>query len=335
MTSTWLVRADSGGRLASEFKAKGVAAIGFIEADNTLALKTRDAFFKRMQDVYPQDSRAKQANAAGQMFRFVQEMRVGDRLVTYDNARRSYLIGRVASDAAYDPALFDGEFRTFRKVEWLNEVSRDTLSVTARNSLGSVLTLFKVPADTVAEMEARMSGTTPPPSAESPESEGERLDEEDLLQDLQARSHEFIKDRISRLDWAQMQHLVAGLLRAMGYKTRVSPSGPDRGKDIVASPDGFGFEQPRIVVEVKHRSEQMGSQAVRSFLAVLRPPGDKGLYVSTGGFSRDAYYEAERAACPITLMNLDDLVEAILEHYENMDLDTRVLLPLRRIYWPA
>lgn len=50
-----------------------------------------------------------------------------------------------------------------------------------------------------------------------------------------------------------MQDLVAGLLRAMGYKTRVSPSGPDRGKDIVASPDGFGFESPRIVVEVKHR----------------------------------------------------------------------------------
>lgn len=335
MTSTWLVRADSGGRLASEFKTRGLVAIGFIGAGNTLELASREAFFNRMREGYPQDSKAKQANAAGQMYRFVREMQIGDPVLTYDNARRSYLVGRVTGSAQYEQSLFDGEFRTFRKVQWLNEVARDNLSATARNSLGSVLTLFKVPPDTVAEMEARMGDATPRAAAEPLDGENEPLDEAALLDDLQARSQEFIKDRISKLDWSQMQHLAAGLLRAMGYKTRVSPSGPDRGKDIVASPDGFGFEQPRIVVEVKHRSEQMGSQAVRSFLAVLRPPGDKGLYVSTGGFSRDAYYEAERAACPITLMNLDDLVEAILEHYENMDLDTRILLPLRRLYWPA
>ena len=101
-----------------------------------------------------------------------------------------------------------------------------------------------------------------------------------------------------------MQELVAGLLRAMGYKTRISPAGPDKGKDIVASPDGFGFESPRIVVEVKHRSSAMGSAEIRSFLGG-RHKDDKGLYVSTGGFSKDAYYEAERANIPLTLMSLD------------------------------
>jgi restriction system protein len=132
-----------------------------------------------------------------------------------------------------------------------------------------------------------------------------------------------------------MQELVAGLLRAMGYKTRISPSGPDRGKDIVASPDGFGFESPRIVVEVKHRTgSSMGSQEVRSFLGG-RHKDDKGLYVSTGGFSRDARYEAERSSIPLTLMDLDDLVRAILEHYERMDADLQRLVPLRKIYWPG
>lgn len=46
---------------------------------------------------------------------------------------------------------------------------------------------------------------------------------------------ERIKDRVSELDWDDMQQLVAGILRAMGYKTQVSPAGSDRGKDIVAS----------------------------------------------------------------------------------------------------
>ncbi|MDC0946604.1 restriction endonuclease [Nitrospinaceae bacterium] len=44
-----------------------------------------------------------------------------------------------------------------------------------------------------------------------------------------------------------MQELVAGLLRAMGSKTKVFPAGPDQGKDIIASPDGFDFEIPRII----------------------------------------------------------------------------------------
>lgn len=79
----------------------------------------------------------------------------------------------------------------------------------------------------------------------------------------------------------------------MGYKTRISPQGSDRAKDIIASPDGFGFEQPRIVVEVKHRKETMGAPEIRSFLGG-RHKDDKGLYVSTGGFTTQARYEAEK-----------------------------------------
>jgi restriction system protein len=78
----------------------------------------------------------------------------------------------------------------------------------------------------------------------------------------------------------------------------------------------------------------MGSQEVRSFLGG-RHKDDKGLYVSTGGFSKDARYEAERASIPLTLMDLDDLVKAILEHYEKMDADSQRLVPLRKIYWPG
>ncbi len=139
---------------------------------------------------------------------------------------------------------------------------------------------------------------------------------------------------MSALDWSEMQDLVAGILRAMSYKTQVSPAGPDRGKDIIASPDGFGFENPRIVVEVKHRSGQMGSQAIRSFLGG-RHKDDRGLYVSTGGFSKDAFYEADRAAVPLTLWTLDNLVRALVEHYDATDAETKRLMPLKRMYWPA
>jgi restriction system protein len=63
----------------------------------------------------------------------------------------------------------------------------------------------------------------------------------------------------------------------------------------IHSPLRLAKTRSRIVVEVKHRNGQMGSQQIRSFLGG-RHKDDRGLYVSTGGFTKDALYEAERAA---------------------------------------
>ena len=156
------------------------------------------------------------------------------------------------------------------------------------------------------------------------------------MKDIESQALERIKDLVNKLEWADMQHLVAGILRAMKYKTKVSPPGSDRGKDIVASPDGFGFEHPRIVVEVKHRKERMGSEQIRSFLGG-RHKDDRGLYVSTGGFTKDAYYEAERASIPLEMWTLDDVVRELMDHYRTADAQTKQIVPLKSkcLYWPV
>lgn len=86
-------------------------------------------------------------------------------------------------------------------------------------------------------------------------------------------------------------------------------------------------------MEVKHRSGQMGAKEVRSFNSVLRQ--QKGLYVSTGGFSKEAKYEAERGEKQMTLVDTDRLVQLIIQNYDNFDVDTKLLVPLSKIYWPA
>ena len=182
------------------------------------------------------------------------------------------------------------------------------------------------------EIERVLTGQTATGTIGSGDDEGE--DEEALLDRYKLEAFEIIKDRVNRLDWDAMQELVAALLRAMGYKTQVSKPGPDRGVDIMASPDGFGFESSRIIVEVKHRGQPTGAQQVRSYLGG-RHKDDKGLYVSTSGFTKDARYEADRAGIPVMLMDIDALVKAILQHYDEMDMEGRALLPLRKIYWPV
>jgi restriction system protein len=217
-----------------------------------------------------------------------------------------------------------------RKVEWKGTVSRDNLSTSTRNTLGAISTLFDAGEDVEKEIFNLLAGQTAAVGI-TPRHEDEQL--EQYREDIVEKAREFIKDKILALDWDDAQELTAGILRAMSYKTRVSPPGADRGRDVEASPDGLGFNEPRIVAQVKHRGGQMGAPEVSSFLGRLRP-GHKALYVSTGGFTREGKYEAERSNIPTTLIDLDGLVDLIIQYYDNFDAETRVLVPLTKIYWP-
>jgi restriction system protein len=73
---------------------------------------------------------------------------------------------------------------------------------------------------------------------------------------------------------------------------------------------------------------------LRSFIGGLRP-NDRGLYVSTGGFTKEARYEADRAQIPVTLIDIDELAILLIDNYDRLDADARALIPMAKIYWPA
>jgi restriction system protein len=332
--ATWMVRAGRGGRYFQEFREKNFVAVGWNEAGDLGAAATRAEIQVVLRQRYPSATEQWLVVASGQIFRFWRGISEGDRIVTYDPAARSYACGTVIGPSYYDGQEEIPDIRTKRMVNWSHEKSRDELSVAAINTLGAILTLFSIPDNVSTEL-----WTEGPIQVEDV---GPAQDEAPLTvpvqnlsaADIASLSAEAIKDAIAKLDWDEMQELVAGLLRGMGYKTVVSPPGADRGKDIVASPDGLGMEEPRIIAEVKHRTnERMGAPEIRSFLGG-RHPRDRGLYVSTGGFTKDAYYEADRAQIPLTLIDFERLVEAVLEYYPKFDEETRQLLPLARFYWP-
>lgn len=327
----WMVRSASGGRLADEFVEQKVVAIGWEDIGDLAQYQTKAEILLAIRQNWPDWSQGRCMSSASQLERFRTQLQKDDRVLTYDSSRRIYHVGTLVGDYAYQPDVVP-PFENIRRVEWQGEVDRDVLSVTARNSLGSTLTLFRVPEHTVKEIERALQGKSSEGTSASDDDVEE--DEESLLDRYKSEAFEIIKDRITRLAWDQMQELVAALLRAMGYKTRVSKPGPDRGVDIMASPDGFGFESPRIIVEVKHRSQQTGSEQLRSFLGG-RHKDDKGLYVSTSGFTKDARYEADRANIPVMLMDIDDFVRALMRHYDDLDMDGRSILPLKKIYWPV
>jgi restriction system protein len=330
----WMVR-NHGGEFAEEFIQQGVVAVGWKEAGSLAGLRTRDQIIQRVKETWPDYKPMQAVTSGSQLDKIANVIKSGDRVVTYDPTIRKYHAGVVIGDYQFNAGA-DDAMANRRAVRWESMVDRDRLSAQTRNSLGSTLTIFAVPEPAEKEILALIAGSSVDPVDLATEfgSVSEQLDVDNIAS-LRTRAREAVKDRMVALTWDEMQLLVAGMLRAMGYKTQVSAPGSDRGKDIVASPDGFGFEQPRIVVEVKHRpTQQMRSQDIRSYLGG-RHKDDRGLYVSTGGFTKDAKYEADRAAIALALMDIDALADAVLAQYDAMDIDTRTLLPLTKLHWPS
>jgi len=323
----WMVRAGEGAYLFNEFKSKNVIAIGWNEVGDLSYVSSPEEIKRIVKEKYHYKL-GKLNMTAAQLSKFRFDFRKGDYVVTYNPEARIYLVGEIIGDYEYNPKLL--EYFHIRWVKWLGDVPRDKLSTPTKNTLGAISTLFELSESAKEEILQILKGTEEiPEGIESAEEEMESIKE-----DMIAKAHEFIKDKILSLNWEEMEELVAGILRGMGYKTMITPKGPDRGRDIYASPDGLGLEEPRIIVEVKHRTGQVGGKEIGSFIGGLRQ-GNKGLYVSTGGFSKDAKYEAERSNIPVTLIDLDMLANLITQYYDNFDEETKNLIPLVKIYWPA
>jgi restriction system protein len=143
-----------------------------------------------------------------------------------------------------------------------------------------------------------------------------------------------IEEHLETMNPYDFQELVAGLLRGMGYYVAwVSPPGPDKGIDVIAHTDPLGIQCPRIKVQVKRRSDKTTIDGVRSLLALLGE-GDVGLFISKGGFTRDAEDEARRQEKRrIMLVDLKRLFDLWVEHYGKIPEVQRRLLPIRPVYF--
>ncbi len=171
------------------------------------------------------------------------------------------------------------------------------------------------------------------PEAEEEEESGEAAT---TLEEAEESAWSEIETFLEKMSPYDFQELVAGLLRGMGYFVEwVSPPGPDKGIDIVAHMDPLGVKGPRIKAQVKRRADRIAVDGVRGFMALLGD-SDVGLFVSTGGFTRDAEDEARRQEKRrIMLVDLKRLFDLWTEHYDRIPEPQRRLLPLRPVYYLA
>ena len=324
--AVWVVKAGEGSEIVNRVESASVVAIGWAEMGDCSDLQSREDFKEAYRRAYPDDTNPWRIGLqAGQVYRFVREISEGDVVMTPDSPRRELLMGRVTGAYEHDLTVIGAFYPQVRRVEWVRRISRDDLTQGLANVVAGWLTIFAVEGWD-AEVQALLAGEAL--AAEEPE------DLADLYQETVAKADELISDILARIGPYDFQDLVAAVLRAMGLRTKVSLPGPDGGKDIVAHPDAFGFAEPVIKVQVKHTKVSVGAPDVRNFRSVVGQH-EKGLFVSTGGFTSEARHEPERAGSPLTLMDRDGFVDLLIEHYEGLEPEYQAMVPLKKVYIPV
>jgi restriction system protein len=287
---------------------------------------TRDAFKAAVLKAYPAAKPGSVPNATGQIFRFVHEMQKGDLIIYPSKIDRRVHIGIV--DGPYTYAANSKEhFPQRRRVRWLRNFPRTQFTQGALYEIGSAMTFFQV-KNYADEFRAAVEGR----SVEIPTtSQDESIAA--VTEDIEETTRDFVLKKLGQdLKGHPFAEFVGHLLNAMGYRTRVSPPGPDGGVDILAHKDELGFEPPIIKVQVKSTDGSVGDPAVSSLYGKVDTT-EFGLLVTLGTFTQQAINFA-RSKSNLRLIDGSELVDLVFAHYERFDSRYKGLLPLRRVYVP-
>lgn len=308
------------------FLNKDVIAIGWRDfGDLSKVAANRDAFKVHYLEAYPDAKKGQIANGAGMLYRFIHEVQIGDYVVFPSKTDRKINIGTVDSDYFYEDN--DGEYVQRRKVKWLKHIPRLSFSQGALYEVGSAMSFFSVKNYADEFLSALDKDFKKSVTSDDAEDESVGATADDIVESTK----DFVLKELSRqLKGYDLEAFVADLLRAMGYRTTVSPQGGDSGIDITAYKDEL---PPRILVQVKSQDSDIKETTIQSLKGAMRE-GDYGLFVTLSNYTKNAQKYLDSTPI-IRGINGTELVDLILKYYEELSEKYRKMIPLKMAYIPV
>ena len=299
-----------------------VLALGWAKMGDLSKIKQdRDSYYKLYNEVYPNNSKQSIANSAGQLFRFVNEAKIGDYVIYPTKFNRMINIGIIESDYYFDEK--ENEYNQQRKVKWIKEFPRIDFSQGALYEIGSFTTFFRVKhyADEFLNVLNNKK----------------QLNIQDDEEDSMATSETIIentkdyvlKELNKKYKGYDLENVVADLLNAMGYRTKLSKHGGDSGRDIIAYKDEL---PPRIVVQVKSQNGDINESTIQSLKGAM-DEGDYGLFVTLSDYTQNARKYLEKHSI-IKSLNGSEFVDLILKYYNGMSDEFKNSIKLKMVYIP-
>jgi len=338
MTRLWIVRAGKQGERELAAIEQSRLLPGFLEVGDLRLHKDREAILIHLQEVIPDAGHNSLRNFAAQLNQFAHTIAVGDLVVMPRKVTNGVAIGEVTGDYTYGA---DDPYRHSRPVRWLEEsVPRDAFKQDLRYSFGAYMTICEITRNNALERVRAVleSGTDPGVllGKQGIALQAEDTEEEDFATDIEdLANHQIISLIKSEFAGHALADLVAEILRVEGYTTKVSPTGPDGGVDILAAGGALGLGEDRICVQVKSGDGAANHDVVLRLIgSVSNTQAQTGLLVSIGGVNAPAQKELENNFFKLRLWQMPDLLKALFRTYGELSDETRAKLPLKQIWAP-
>jgi len=323
--SIWGIHAGKTGDADELFLKKNFIALGWPKMHDLSKIPAdREDFKDAVLKAYPERPGAVPVNA-GQLFRFVHEMKNGDYVVYSSKRDRQVHLGRVESDYKYDIAM-EAAYPHKRAVKWLRDVPRTKFSQGALYEIGAAMSFFLIKNYT-DEYRAVLEGKQPTTIQVTNDETVAAVAE-----DVEETTKDFVLKRLAQESKGEaMEGVIAHLLECMGYHARLARKN-EPSVDIIAHKDHLGLEPPIIKVQVKSGEGVVTDKDVSALYGKLST-NEYGLFVTLGTFSPPSR-NFEQSKSNLRLIDGDELVELIFQNYEKFDARHKGLLPLRHVYVP-
>ena len=319
----WGIHGGKTGDADSLFLTKNVIAIGWKAFGDLSQIGDREDFKTHYQKTYLEAKPGAVPTNAGQLYRFVHELKQGD-LVAYPSkgARRIH-IGRVTGPYVYRPDVNDG-YPNQRTVEWLKDFPRTNFSQGALYEIGAAMSIFKIKTY-AAEFKSLLEGKSLP--AEEKSDATVTL----VTQDIQEQTRDFVLKQLSQnLKGLPLEEFVVHLLEKMGYRARLTPTN-EPSVDIIAHKDELGFP-PLVKVQVKSGDGNVDDRDVSALTGKLGP-NEFALLITLSDFT-SAAKQFGRSKSNLRLIDGTELVDLIFEYYERFDSKFKAIIPLKKVFVP-
>ena len=335
----WLVRGGKFGEHEDRFLGSNqicltwsdIGEISFSDANGFEEIRT---LAKQMM---PGQSVSRVGNTAGQWSAFLLGMKMGDLVIMPRKQKRVIALGEIEGEHRYDPKA-DSWYWHSRAVKWIAiDVPRASFDKDLLFSFGAIMTICEIKRND-AEKRVRAlirSGFTHGAASKSPTiQEPIGAEEDPASRDMEEMARDQIAQRIlAKFKGHDMARLVGGILSSQGYRILISPPGPDKGVDILASPEPMGFGHPRICVQVKSTDGPVDSPTFNQLIGTMQNvQAEHGLLVSWGGFKATVRLQEAPNYFKVRLWDQADLIEELLKNYDKLDQDLQAELPLKKIW---
>ncbi len=329
--SVWTIKGGSWGEYEADFLDEGIVGLDYGFEQSVAEFIDRDALRSHVEN----------QTGADQLWRFYQDVKIGDTVVLPRKLAREVAVGRISGPYVYQPDAAEDETLHTRRVEWLAvDIPRTNFDRDLLNSFGAMLTLSQPSASNaearikqivnvylkVETAPARETGTIPYGGSVG-------VDEGEEGTDFEAEIRYHIVKRLRRrFAGTRLEYLVASILRASGYVVLQTREGADGGIDLLAGKGDMGFGEPHLCVQVKGRMGPVDLAEYDRLRGSINTFGAQhGLLVSLGGFTKPVHDRNEQQFFAIRLWNAEDLAQRLLDNYDSLPQDIRAEIPLEEV----